>query len=278
MSPSHIESTVRDACPLAGLVVAIADHRPFVSLLVVLDPDAAAVFAAQHGLQSDIAALAAHSSLQDAMQQGIDVANSKLSRAEQVRAFTVVPEYWQPGSDVLTPTMKVRRKSVNDRYAAQIAAMYTAGTDGRVTALHSRMSTGGEGMRVAAKENHSRGGRRVRLLLARRRGPRGRVAGGASSSPTCSPIGSGGRPSTRSTPRSGRRPERWACCAARSPRSTAAVVGPSRTTSRCWRRSRSWVSCPSATPCTAASSRTTSSPTAPRSSGTGGCRAWPPAN
>jgi len=124
MSPSHIESTVRDACPLAGLVVAIADHRPFVSLLVVLDPDAAAVFAAQHSLPSDIAALAAHSSLQDAMQQGIDVANSKLSRAEQVRAFTVMPEYWQPGSDVLTPTMKVRRKSVNDRYAAQIAAMY----------------------------------------------------------------------------------------------------------------------------------------------------------
>ena len=125
MSPSHIESIVRDACPLAGVVVAIADHRPFVSVLMVLDPDAAAAFAALHGLQPEIAVLSTHPALREAMQAGIDAANAKLSRVEQVRAFTVVPEYWQPGSDVLTPTMKVRRKPVNDRYAAQIAAMYT---------------------------------------------------------------------------------------------------------------------------------------------------------
>ena len=125
MSPTHIENAVLGACPLAGMVVAIADHRPFVSLLVVLDPDAAAVFAAQHNLSSDITTLASHSFLRDAVRQGIDLANAKLSRAEQVRAFTVVPEYWQPGSDVLTPTMKLRRKPVGVRYAAQIAAMYT---------------------------------------------------------------------------------------------------------------------------------------------------------
>ena len=125
MSPAHIENTVRDACPLAGVVIAIADHKPFVSVLMVLDPDAAAVFAAQHDLPSDITALASHPVLRETMQQGIDAANSKLSRVEQVRAFTVVPEYWQPGSDVLTPTMKVRRKPVNDRYAPQIDAMYS---------------------------------------------------------------------------------------------------------------------------------------------------------
>ena len=41
-----------------------------------------------------------------------------------MRAFTVVPAYWEPGSDVLTPTMKVRRKAVAERYRAQIDAMY----------------------------------------------------------------------------------------------------------------------------------------------------------
>ena len=124
MSPAHIESFVRDACPLAGVVIAIADNRPFVSVLMVLDPDAAAAFAAQHGLQPDVALLSVHPAVREAMQLGIDFANSKLSRVEQVRAFTVVPEYWHPGTDVLTPTMKVRRKPVNDRYAAQIDAMY----------------------------------------------------------------------------------------------------------------------------------------------------------
>ncbi len=124
MSPSYIEGTVRDACPLAGAVVAIADHKPFVSVLVVLDPDAVTAFATQHGLEPDITALSSDQTLLEAMQQGIDVANRKLARVEQVRAFTVVPEYWVPGSDVLTPTMKVRRRPVSVRYAAQIDAMY----------------------------------------------------------------------------------------------------------------------------------------------------------
>ena len=125
MSPANIENTVRDACPLAGVVVAIADQRPFVSMLIVLDPDAAAAFAAQHGLADAApAALADNAELLATIQAGIDHANSKLSRVEHVRAFTVLPEYWLPGSDVLTPTMKVRRKPVNEIYAGEIDAMY----------------------------------------------------------------------------------------------------------------------------------------------------------
>ena len=125
MSPANIENTVRDACPLAGVVVAIADQRPFVSMLIVLDPEAAAACAAQHG-SADLspAALAGNAELLAAVQAGIDKANAKLSKVEHVRAFTVLPEYWMPGSDVLTPTMKVRRKPVAEIYASVIDAMY----------------------------------------------------------------------------------------------------------------------------------------------------------
>jgi long-subunit acyl-CoA synthetase (AMP-forming) len=125
MSPANIENTVRDACPLAGVVVAIADQRPFVSMLIVLDPDAAGAFAARHGIaDASPAALARNAELLAVVQASIDKANTKLSKVEHVRAFTVLPEYWLPGSDVLTPTMKVRRKPVAEIYASVIDAMY----------------------------------------------------------------------------------------------------------------------------------------------------------
>jgi long-subunit acyl-CoA synthetase (AMP-forming) len=126
MSPANIENTIRDACPMVGIAVAIADQRPFVTALLVLDPDTAAGYAARHGLADESpAALAAYPALRQEIQAGIDAANTKLSQVEKVRAFTIVSEYWLPGSDVLTPTMKVRRKPVIERYAAEIDAMYT---------------------------------------------------------------------------------------------------------------------------------------------------------
>ncbi len=125
MSPANIENAVLDACPLAGLALAIGDQRPFVSAVIVLDPDAAAAYAARRGLADDSpAALSTDPEVLAQIQLGIDTANAKLSRVEQVRAFTVVPEYWVPGSEVLTPTMKIRRKPVNERYADRIEAMY----------------------------------------------------------------------------------------------------------------------------------------------------------
>ena len=125
MSPSNIENAVLAGCPQAGLALAIGDRRPFVTALIVLDPDAAAAYAARHQLTDGTpAALAGNAEFVAEIQQGIDRANAKLSRVEQVRAFTIVPEYWLPGSDVLTPTMKVRRRPSLDRYAGEIESMY----------------------------------------------------------------------------------------------------------------------------------------------------------
>jgi len=127
MSPANIESAVLDGCPLAGLTLAIGDHRPFVTALIVLDPDAVAAYATRNGMiDGTPTALAGNPEFVAEIGMGIDRANAKLPRVEQVRAFTIVPEYWLPGSDVLTPTMKVRRKAAIERYAAEIEAMYTS--------------------------------------------------------------------------------------------------------------------------------------------------------
>ena len=52
-------------------------------------------------------------------------ANSKLSRVEQIKKFRIVPEFWEAGSDVLTSTLKIRRKQIERRYADVIEELYS---------------------------------------------------------------------------------------------------------------------------------------------------------
>ncbi|MGH3712464.1 MAG: AMP-dependent synthetase/ligase [Micromonosporaceae bacterium] len=123
MSPSNIENAVKVACPLAGSVVVIGDNRPYVTALIVLDADAAAAYAEQHG-HPDVTALATDPTVRAVLQAGVDAANQKLSRVEQVKKFAVLPTYWEPGGDELTPTMKLKRRPIAEKYAAEIEQLY----------------------------------------------------------------------------------------------------------------------------------------------------------
>jgi long-subunit acyl-CoA synthetase (AMP-forming) len=83
------------------------------------------VWAAQHGLAGrSIAELAAEPALIAAVQQAVDNANEQLARVEQIKRFTVVDHDWLPGGDELTPTMKLKRRPIAEKYAAVIEAMY----------------------------------------------------------------------------------------------------------------------------------------------------------
>ncbi|MBL1079425.1 long-chain fatty acid--CoA ligase [Nocardia sp. 2] len=125
MSPTVIEGALRVACPLLGQVVAIGDGRPHVTALVTLDPDAAAAHAAQHGrADATVAALAADPEIHKLVEEAVAQANSKLSRVEQIRDFTIVPEVWEPGGELVTPTLKLRRGPIAEHYADDIARMY----------------------------------------------------------------------------------------------------------------------------------------------------------
>jgi long-subunit acyl-CoA synthetase (AMP-forming) len=125
MSPANIESNLKAASPLIGQVAAIGNARPFNVALVVLDPDYAPVWAKQSGLEGkSIEALATEERTREEVQSAVDEANEKLSRVEQIKNFAILPTQWEPGGDELTPTMKLKRKPIDEKYAEQIEALY----------------------------------------------------------------------------------------------------------------------------------------------------------
>ena len=125
MSPANIESHVKSASPLIGQAAAIGDQRPYNVALIVLDPDFAPVWASQNGLEGkSVSELAAEDSCREAIQAAIDEANEKMARVEQIKKFTILEEEWMPGGDELTPTMKLKRKPIAEKYSAEIEELY----------------------------------------------------------------------------------------------------------------------------------------------------------
>jgi long-subunit acyl-CoA synthetase (AMP-forming) len=126
MSPANIEAAVKSASPLIGQACCIGDQRPYNTALIVLDADFAPAWAAQQGIaESSLAELARDERVRAAVQEGVDAANASLARVEQIKKFTIVEGDWLPGSEELTPTMKLKRKPIGEKYAAQIDAMYS---------------------------------------------------------------------------------------------------------------------------------------------------------
>jgi long-subunit acyl-CoA synthetase (AMP-forming) len=124
MSPVNIEATVKAAGALIGNVCAIGDARPYNTALITLDPDAAAAFAMAHRLAADAAVLAADPLVLAEVDAAVARANDRLARVEQIKRYTLLPGDWAPGGDELTPTMKLKRKPIAAKYAAEIDAMY----------------------------------------------------------------------------------------------------------------------------------------------------------
>jgi long-chain acyl-CoA synthetase len=110
MSPANIEAKVKASSPLIGQAIAIGDRRPYNVALITLDPDVAPGFP-EDRIQAEV-------------QRGVDAANEQLARAEQIKKFKVLDEEWQPGGDELTPTMKLKRKPILEKYAEEIEALY----------------------------------------------------------------------------------------------------------------------------------------------------------
>jgi long-chain acyl-CoA synthetase len=125
MSPANIEATLKSASPLIGQACCIGDRRPYNTALIVLDADFAPAWGAQQGIeQTTLDSLAQEPRLRAAVQEALDAANAKLARVEQIKRFEIVAGDWLPGGDELTPTMKLKRKPIADKYAQAIEAMY----------------------------------------------------------------------------------------------------------------------------------------------------------
>jgi long-chain acyl-CoA synthetase len=114
MSPANIEAKVKAASPVIGQAIAIGDMRPYNVALITLDPDVAPAFAEQHGEEAVLAEV----------ERGVNAANEQLARVEQIKRYKVLDAEWQPGGEELTPTMKLKRKPIYQKYEREIEALY----------------------------------------------------------------------------------------------------------------------------------------------------------
>jgi long-chain acyl-CoA synthetase len=125
ISPANLEAALK-TIPLIGQAAAIGDNRKFCSAVLVLDPEAAGVWAKSHGRAGvSLTELATDPAVLAEVQQGVDETNQQFAQVEQIKKFTLVGEEWLPDSDMLTPTSKLKRRGVTARYAKEIEAMYS---------------------------------------------------------------------------------------------------------------------------------------------------------
>ncbi|HEV3228586.1 MAG TPA: AMP-binding protein, partial [Solirubrobacteraceae bacterium] len=125
MSPANIEAKLKSSSQLIGQAIAIGDRRPYNVALLVLDPDACASFGAEHELSDvSMAALSQDERVRAAVERGVSEANAQLARVEQIKRFAILPVDWEPDGDELTPTMKLKRKPIAEKYAPEIEALY----------------------------------------------------------------------------------------------------------------------------------------------------------
>lgn len=124
IAPSAIEAQFKATCGLAGNMVVHANNRKFASALITLDPDAAGKWAAARGKPGDIAVLSKDPELVGEIQIGIDKLNSGLNRWETIKKFEILDRDFTIEDGELTPSLKVKRKVVEERYQDMLDALY----------------------------------------------------------------------------------------------------------------------------------------------------------
>jgi long-chain acyl-CoA synthetase len=125
ISPANLEAALK-MIPLVGQACAIGDQRPFVAALVVLDPDTAPGWAAQHGIADrDLGSLAENPDVQAEVERGLAEVMAPFNNAERVKKVRILGEEWLPDSEELTPTSKLKRRGIHAKYAAEIESLYS---------------------------------------------------------------------------------------------------------------------------------------------------------
>ncbi|WP_116115496.1 AMP-dependent synthetase/ligase [Amycolatopsis ruanii] len=123
VAPTKIEGLLK-AHPLVGHAVAVGEGRPYLTALIALDEEAAPAWAKARGISGSLAYLAGHPTVREEMSKLVAAVNGQLARAEQIKKHSILPEAWSPESGELTPTLKLKRRVLHDRFAHEIEALY----------------------------------------------------------------------------------------------------------------------------------------------------------
>jgi long-chain acyl-CoA synthetase len=125
ITPANLEAEIKQH-PLVSQCVVIGDRRPYLVALVTLDPDEAASFAKEQGLPGDPQLLAENPKVREAIEGHIEKINEKFARVEQVKKVHILPRDLSQEGGELTPTLKVKRAVVADKYADEVEALYAS--------------------------------------------------------------------------------------------------------------------------------------------------------
>lgn len=125
VAPAVLEDRLRGH-PLVSQVLVVGDQRPCIAALVTLDSEMLPMWLRSHGIEDlDPVAATTDPRVHAALERAVTRANQAVSRAESIRAFTVLPGDFTVANGLLTPSLKVRRAEAQERYAAEIDELYS---------------------------------------------------------------------------------------------------------------------------------------------------------
>ena len=123
LTPANLENDLKQVRWVSQAVMH-GDRRPFPSMLITLDPEEIGPWAAEHDKPNDAAALAKDPEVIAMIQAELDKANSHYAQVEQVKKFFILDHDLSQETGELTPTMKVKRNVVNEKYEKEFDALY----------------------------------------------------------------------------------------------------------------------------------------------------------
>jgi long-chain acyl-CoA synthetase len=124
VAPAVLEDRLR-AHVLISQAMVVGDNKPFIAALITLDEEQLPTWAEQHDKEGRKAAdLIDDPDLRGEIEEAIAQANKAVSRAESIRKYTILPQDFTIEGGELTPTLKVKRNVVADRYAEEIENLY----------------------------------------------------------------------------------------------------------------------------------------------------------
>ncbi len=125
ITPANLEAEIKQH-PLVSQCVVVGDRRPYLVALVTLDPEEIAKFAQENDLPADPEQLAANPEVRAAIEAHVDKINEKFARVEQVKKIKILPHDLSQEGGELTPTMKVKRAVVAEKYADEVERLYAS--------------------------------------------------------------------------------------------------------------------------------------------------------
>ncbi|TMM20549.1 MAG: long-chain fatty acid--CoA ligase [Actinobacteria bacterium] len=125
LTPANIENDLKQSRWISQAVM-YGDQRPYPVVLITLDEEEIPAYAREHGLAEDIATLSSDPQIRALIGEEVDRANAKYAQVEQVKKFAILDHDLSQATGELTPTLKVKRNVVNEKYAAIFDSLYAA--------------------------------------------------------------------------------------------------------------------------------------------------------